>query len=137
MTLSLMKATTSSKLEASRDAVLLVVLRHAVDSMARLLLLAEADVKADGLRIGRRDAGAGMASAILPSPTPEFAERKKYFLETAKGKTALGSKIYGKIEQKPESVAAGGRRPGHTQLVRLAIYVQSLPTSICAPNCRL
>ena len=57
--------------------------------MARLLLLAEADVKADGLRIGRRDAGAGMASAILPSPTPEFAERKKYFLETAKGKTAL------------------------------------------------
>ena len=89
MTLSLMKATTSSKLEASRDAVLLVVLRHAVDSMARLLLLAEADVKADGLRIGRRDAGAGMASAILPSPTPEFAERKKYFLETAKEKTAL------------------------------------------------
>ena len=75
-----MKATTSSKLEASRDAVLLVVLRHAVDSMARLLLLAEADVKADGLRIGRRDAGAGMASAMLPSLAPEFAERKKYFL---------------------------------------------------------
>ena len=93
MTLSLMKATTSSKLEASRDAVLLVVLRHAVDSMARLLLLAEADVKADGLRIGRRDAGAGMASAILPSPTPEFAERKKYFLETAKGKTALRVRV--------------------------------------------